>query len=286
MSGKLEGKTILVPERRELDLFAGMLEAQGARAIRCPLVTILDAEDSAPVEAWLKRLVRGEFDDLILLTGEGLRRLLAVGEHLGMRDDIAAAIGRLRTIVRGPKPVRALREIGLQPGLIAASPTSAGIVDTLSAHDLRGRKIGLQLYPGEADPGLLSFLDASGAVVFPVTPYRYASDSDTGAVADAIRKMASGGIDVIAFTSSAQIRRLLAVAAEAGLEQELAEGWKRTRVASIGPVVGDTLKAIGVEAAAQPASGFHMKPLAAEIVRLFNASCVSPKPDIEKTRKT
>jgi uroporphyrinogen-III synthase len=269
MTKKLHGVTILVPESRELDLFAGMLEAHGARTLRCPLVTILDAADSTPVEAWLQRLTCGGFDDLILLTGEGLRRLLALGERLGTRSEVVAAIRRLRTIVRGPKPARVLREIELSPSLTATSPTSAGVVETLSSHDLRGRTIGLQLYPGDVDPSVLTFLAASGATVFPVTPYRYASDSETASVANAITKMASGEIDVIAITSSPQIRRLLEVVGEKGLENELAAGWKRTRVTSVGPVVSDALKAIGVEVAAQPASGFHLKPLVTAIVRLY-----------------
>lgn len=278
MSGKLQGKTILVPESRELDLFAGVLEAQGARTLRCPLVTILDVIDSAPVEAWLERLVRGEFDDLILLTGEGLRRLLALGDRLGMRSEIVAAIDRLRTIVRGPKPARVLREIGPQPGLMAASPTSAGVVETLSSHDLRGRTMGLQLYPGEVDQALLAFLGSCGAKIYPVTPYRYATDSESASVADAIKKMASGEIDMIAFTSSPQIRRLTEVATERELEKELAAAWKRTRVASVGPVITDALKAIGVDVAVQPASSFHLKPLVAAIVRYYaHPSSASPE---------
>jgi uroporphyrinogen-III synthase len=198
-----------------------------------------------------------------------LRRLLALGERLGTRSEVVAAISRLRTIVRGPKPARVLREIELAPSLTATSPTSAGVVETLSFHDLRGRTIGLQLYPGDVDPSLLTFLAASGATVFPVTPYRYASDSETASVANAITKMASSEIDVIAITSSPQIRRLLEVVGEKGLESELAAGWKRTRVASVGPVVSDALKAIGVEVAAQPASAFHLKPLVRAIVRLY-----------------
>jgi len=270
MNGGLQGKTILVPESRKLDLFAGMLEAQGARTLRCPLVTILNVTDSVPLEAWLGRLVRGEFDDLILLTGEGLHRLLSAGERLGIKSDIIDAISRLRTIVRGPKPTRALREIGLLPGITAASPTSAGVVETLSAHDLHGRTIGVQFYPGEVDQALLAFLASCGAEVFPVTPYRYASDSESASVADAIAKMASGEIDMIALTSSPQIGRLTEVAAERGLEKELAAAWKRTRVASIGPVVTEALKAIGVEVAVQPVSSFHLKPLVAAIIGLYS----------------
>src|SRR5579871_4949369 len=94
-SSGLAGRRILVPESRELDLFCRMLEARGATAVRCPLVRILPLEDVRPLEAWLTRLAANEFDDLILLTGEGLRRLLAVARANGTGDAIIAAIGRL-----------------------------------------------------------------------------------------------------------------------------------------------------------------------------------------------
>src|SRR5262249_19370517 len=97
MAARLANRRILVPESRELDLFAHMLEAEGATAVRCPLVTILDLEDTSPVDAWVKHLIAGEFDDLILLTGEGLRRILSVAEHMGAKDQAVAAIGKLRT---------------------------------------------------------------------------------------------------------------------------------------------------------------------------------------------
>ena len=268
MSDKLQGLTILVPESRELDLFAGMLEAQGAHALRCPLVTILDVEDSAPVRVWLERLAASGFDDIVLMTGEGLRRLLAFAERLGTKAKIVTAIAGLRTIVRGPKPTKALREIGLSPTLTAAAPTSAGLVQTLSALDLRGRRVGLQLYAGEVDPAVATYLGTSGATVFPVTPYRYASDSETDAVVAAIKKMADGAIDVIAFTSKPQVSRLVDVAKEKGLEPALAQGLKRIQVASIGPVVTEALRAAGIRVDAQPESGFHLKPLIGAIAKL------------------
>jgi uroporphyrinogen-III synthase len=268
VSDMLQGLTILVPESRELDLFAGMLEARGARALRCPLVTILDVEDSTPLEAWLERLAAGGFDDVVLMTGEGLRRLLALAERLGTRPSIIAALAAARTIVRGPKPTKALREIGLSPALTAAAPTSAGLVQTLSALDLRGRCVGVQLYAGDVDPAVMTYLGTSGAMVFSVTPYRYASHSETDAVAAAIAKMAAGEIDVIAFTSKPQVSRLVEVAKEKGLEVALAEGLKRTRVASIGPVVTEALRAIGVDVDAQPEAGFHLKPLIGAIAKL------------------
>lgn len=268
---KLEGMTILVPESRELDLFAGMLEAQGARAVRCPMVAILDVEDPAPALAWLDQLIAGAFDDLLLLTGEGLRRLLGIAERAGKKAAAIEAIGRLRIIVRGPKPTRALREVGLAPTLTAAAPTSAGVVETMSALDLRGRTIGVQYYAGEVDAGLIGFLNKCGAKIVAVTPYRYASASETDAVAAAIQSMAKGEIDVVAFTSSPQVKRMIDVAQERGLATTLAEAWRRTKVASIGPVVSDALRAHGIAVAAQPEAGFHLKPLVGAIAVLRNA---------------
>ena len=72
----LAGRTIAVPETRELDVFSAMLERRGATVLRCPLVAILDAPDPQPVLAWVRRFNTGEFHDLVLLTGEGLRRIL------------------------------------------------------------------------------------------------------------------------------------------------------------------------------------------------------------------
>ena len=94
MTQSLAGKRIVVPESRELDLFARMLEAEGAATLRCPMVTIRDADDPKPIEAWLKRLIASEFSDLILLTGEGLRRIMAVAQRAGMDAPAIAAGAR------------------------------------------------------------------------------------------------------------------------------------------------------------------------------------------------
>src|SRR5512147_2049920 len=108
---ELAGKTIAVPETRELDVMAQLFEQRGATVIRCPLVAILDAPDVKPIEAWSRRFVAGGCDDLVLFTGEGMRRLLRFAERIDLQDAFIEALGRVRKITRGPKPVRALREI-------------------------------------------------------------------------------------------------------------------------------------------------------------------------------
>jgi uroporphyrinogen-III synthase len=261
MAKDLEGCRIVVPESRELDLFAAMLEAQGATTLRCPMVAILDLEDPAAALDWLRRLAAGGFDDLVLLTGEGLRRLLGIARRAGIDAPVIAALGRLRTIVRGPKPVRALREIGLAPGLAAQTPTTEGVIATLTGEKLAGRRVGVQLYPGNPNDLLLDFLRGAGAIPDAVLPYRYASDAETGKVREIIAAMAAGSVDLIAFTSSPQLRRLADVAREDHLEDALKQGLARTKIAAVGPVVAEAITALGGTVAIMPEGNFHMKPL-------------------------
>src|SRR5215469_13128849 len=90
----LVGRVVAVPETREIDIFAAMLERRGARVMRCPMVAIRDAPDPVPVLQWSHALASGSFDDLILLTGEGLRRLLACIDRNepALREPFVAAL--------------------------------------------------------------------------------------------------------------------------------------------------------------------------------------------------
>jgi len=252
---------ILVPESRELDLFTRMLEAEGAATLRCPLVRILDLDDTTDAEAWIEQAIAGTFADLVWLTGEGLRRLIPVAEKINLRTEFIAALARARNITRGPKPARALRELGLAPGLAAATPTSQGVLDALTGENLSGRAVGVQLYPGDGAMVLPAGLQARGAKVRCVTPYRYASDAETADVEQIIRRLAANEVGLVVFTATPQVERLFQVARETKLEDALAAALRRTPIAVIGPVVEDTLRLHGLASAVGPDGSFHLKPL-------------------------
>src|ERR1700754_814548 len=161
----LDRLKILVPESRELDLFVAMLEAEGAIALRCPLVQILDLDDTAEAEKWIAGHIAMPFDDLVLLTGEGLRKLIALSGT--RRNEFIGALYKSRIVTRGPKPARALREIGLATSLAAPVPTSDGILQALAHENINGRRIGVQLYPGNGAQPLIDAMQTRGAEVFP-----------------------------------------------------------------------------------------------------------------------
>lgn len=255
----LAGRTIAVPETRELDVFAAMLERRGAVVLRCPLVAILDAPDPQPVLEWVQRFNDAGFDDLILLTGEGLRRIVACIERHSpqFKAEFLAQLARVRKITRGPKPARALRELGLKPDIAAESPTTPGVIASLKSVDLVGRRFGVQLYGSEPNRLLIDFLESAGALVTTVAPYVYANKSDDEAVRGLLTRMAAGEVDVIAFTSTPQVERLFNV----GPLELVKAALERTEVAAIGPVVASALDKHDVKVRLMPQESFFMKPL-------------------------
>jgi uroporphyrinogen-III synthase len=262
----LEGRRIAVPESRELDLFTRMLERQGASVLRCPLVSIHDVEEAGPVEAWLERLAGGEHDIVVLYTGEGLTRLLGFARRKGIEAEVISGLARACKVARGPKPAKVLRGIGLAPDVMAEEPTTAGLASTLSALGVRGRRIGIQLYPG-GEEALSDALEGTGARLDPVLCYRYASDEEDGRVVGFIDDLASGAIDLIAFTSTAQVRRLQDVARRFGREGALDGAMRRTLVAAVGPVTAEAVEKAGWPVGAMPRDSFHLKPLVAAFGR-------------------
>src|ERR1700712_4245629 len=262
MADRLNGYRILILETREEAQFSRLLADQGADVLQCPMFTIHDAPDPAPVEAWIARFIASPFDDLVLMTGEGLRRLMKVVRRMDAEQDFIAALGRARKFARGPKPGRALREIGLEPQVTTEKPTSEGIAEMLSRIDLRGRRLGLQLYPDKDHSVLIGAIKSLGAEVDTVLPYVYDAQAADANIVTAIDEMARERIDAIALTSSGQVRRLIEVARAHGCEDKLRDGLSRTPIASVGPVVSDELRSHGLRADIYPANdAFFMKPL-------------------------
>jgi uroporphyrinogen-III synthase len=262
MADRLNGYRILILETREEAQFSKLLTEQGADVVQCPMFAIHDLPDPAPVEAWIRLCIAHPFDDLVLMTGEGLRRLMKVVRRLDVEPDFIAALRGMRKFARGPKPGRALREIGLEPQMTTEKPTSEGVIDMLARVYLRDKRVGLQLYPDKDHGALIGAIAGAGAKVESVTPYVYDAQAADSHIVTAIEEMAAERIDAIALTNLGQIRRLIEVARQRGCEDRLREGLKKTPIASVGPAVSDELASHGLRADIYPANeAFFMKPL-------------------------
>jgi uroporphyrinogen-III synthase len=262
MAERLNGYRILILETREEAQFSKLLTEQGAAVLQCPMFTIADVPDAAPVDAWIHGAIEHPLDDLVLMTGEGLRRLMKAARRIARDQDLVAALKGARKFARGPKPGRALREIGLEPQMTTEKPTTEGVIEMLSRLDLTNHRIGVQLYPDKDHSALLAAIAAKGATAIPVTPYIYDARAADSHVMTAIEEVADGRIDAIALTNLGQIRRLFEVARARGLETRLREGLEKTPIASVGPAVSDELASHGLSADIYPENdAFFMRPL-------------------------
>lgn len=267
----LAGCRIGVPESRQLDLFADMLERRGAEVLRCPLVDIRDTPDTPHVAQWLDDVVAHGLDDMIWLTGEGLRRLRGFCERAGgdRMAQFAQRLGEARTITRGPKPVRELRALQLRSDVPATQPTTDGVIEALEAIDLVGHRVGVQLYGTDPNEKLMAFLADKQAVALPVAPYVYADEAEEPQVADFIDRIVGGTLDAVAFTSSPQVKRLYKVARASGRADALTQAMQSLCVAAVGPLVAERLQSQGIEVTLMPESNYFMKPLVRSLVTHF-----------------
>jgi uroporphyrinogen-III synthase len=260
-------KPIAVPESRELETLSLLLKNRGLSVVEVPLVAILDAPEPELSYAWLQRFMHAPPDLLVLLTGEGLRRLLLRADEIGLRSEFVTALGVVPTLCRGPKPEKVLRELDIQSQYSAAAPTSAGVLITAQELSLKNKRVALQLYGSEPNLLLQDGLQALGAQLDCVAPYIYANREDELKVAAFIHQLGAGEIGLVAFTSQAQYKRLLDVAKSHGLEQVLQAGLQKTVLAAVGPIVKAQLEAAGYAVAIMPERVYFMKPLVAAIVR-------------------
>ena len=100
----------------------------------------------------------------------------------------------------------------------------------------------------------------------------YASQADDERVAALIGELAAGRVDAIAFTSKAQVQRLLELARKRSLETALRSGLERTKVAAIGPVVAAELASARIRVDTMPEDSYSMKPLVTSVCELLGGA--------------
>src|SRR5262249_29585110 len=148
-------------------------------------------------------------DMLILLTGVGTRQLRRVLAQRYPDEAFISALRRLTIVARGPKPVAALREMGLAPALTAPEPNTWR--ELLAVTEGRPeRRIAVQEY-GTPIPALYEALAARGAEVTPVSVYHYGLPEDTSPLREAVLRLAAGEFAVVMFTSAYQLVHLLRI---------------------------------------------------------------------------
>lgn len=242
----LQGLTVGVPESRYSEEFGRLFERAGAQVRFCPLMTEEIVEDRSSIQDFIDRAIDGQFDVVIFMTGIGASLIFNEAEAAGRRHPLLSALSKVIIVSRGSKSASALKKKGVRVDWIPDAATSEGLIEMFRQRQIASRRVALQLY-GTANPQLTEGLRRLGAQVSPVSVYTYREVSTPAVVASLIRELIAGEIQVIAFTSAAQVVTLLETARKMGLLETLIDALRdRMHVASIGEVTTRALSTYGI----------------------------------------
>jgi uroporphyrinogen-III synthase len=226
----LSGLRVVSFESRRSAEMAELIRHYGGEPIQAPSLREVPLADQHAALAFGEALLAGDPDVLILLTGVGTRMLIATLSTRWPREDVVARLGRLTLVCRGPKPIAALKEVGLVPALGVPEPNTwrdllAELDRTLA---IGGRRVAVQEY-GARNEELLAGLRQRGARVTTVPVYGWALPEDTAPLRAAIERVVAREVEVALFSSATQVDNVFRVAVEMGRAAALREAFRGRR---------------------------------------------------------
>jgi uroporphyrinogen-III synthase len=279
-----DGRRVLTLECRRSPELALLIMNYGGTPIVAPALREVPLESNYQALMFAEELIRQRFGMVILMTGVGVRLLIKIVEPMYGREAFVQALAETRIVARGPKPVAALREIGLTPWATVPSPnTWRELLATVDARvaqaPLDGVRVAVQEY-GLANSDLVQALEARGAHVITVPIYRWSMPADLAPLRTAVQAIVQNEIEVVILTAGIQLVHLLRLAAEMGVEAAVREGLERLVVASIGPMTSEELRRQGLPVdleSSHSKMGFLVKEVAEQCEALLRAKrCTEP----------
>src|SRR5207247_1655067 len=240
-------------ESRLAEEMSRLIEAHGGRPMVAPSMREIPLEENREAFDFGDKLLAGHWDILILLTGVGLKTLVTALETRHPRDRIVEALGKVTSVCRGPKPVAALKALGLSPGITVPEPnTWMELLRTLDEKSkIAGRRVAVQEY-GISNLELLQGLKERGAEVTRVPVYRWSLPHDLAPLRAALRAIADGRVRVVLFTNANQVENVMQVARDAGLDEGVRTALARGVVCSVGPIASESLRNHGFAVDVEP----------------------------------
>jgi uroporphyrinogen-III synthase len=248
-----QGLTVASFESRMAAEMTNLITRYGGRPSVVPALREIPLEHNAEALSFGEQLLAGQIDAVILLTGVGTTALVEVLRTRHPLETIQAALQGGTLIARGPKPVAALKALGLTPILTVPEPnTWRDVLRTLDEwKSAAGLRIAVQEY-GVPATELVEGLRQRGATVIPVPVYRWAMPSDLTLLREALDRIIAGQVQVILLTNAAQIDHVMRVLEQDGKTAPFKEACKRLVLASIGPTASERLRRHGLPVDLEP----------------------------------
>src|SRR5438067_10605478 len=244
-----EGLRVLSLESRRAKETEKLIRTYGGEAFVVPAMREVKLDSNRAALEFTERLLRGEVDVVLFLTGVGVRALMDTVVTKYDRGSFLEALRKSRIVTRGPKPEAALRELQVKSVASAPEPSTwsevLATMDRTFGEELATLRVAVQEY-GASNPELLAGLTERTAEVIKVPVYQWALPHDLQPLRESVHAIANGGIDVILFTTAVQVIHLMIVAQQMGSVADLMRGLRSIAVISVGPTTTAELLHYGI----------------------------------------
>jgi uroporphyrinogen decarboxylase len=251
-----EGLGVAAFESRNAKEIATLISRHGGVPHVALSVREVPFEENAAVFGFAQKLLNEQLDAVIVMTGVGATTLLNILESRYSREEIVRALSKVTVVARGPKAVRALRNLGVPVTISVPEPnTWHEVLSELEEHphsfELHGSRIAIQEY-GVSNERFIGELKARGAEVLSVPVYRWALPEDLAPLKEVIQKIIDGRAQVVVFTNAVQVTHVMQVAGQTGIEESLRNALPQRVVCSVGPTCTEALNAQGITVDIEP----------------------------------
>jgi uroporphyrinogen-III synthase len=261
----LQGMTVAVTGSRRASELATLIATFGGVPYVAPTVGI-DVQEAADsqLQDLLRRILRGECDSIVFMTGPGVYLLMSKAERLGRLAEAVDRLNQRFIVARSQKPQKVLERFGVRVGMVPAENTAEGIASEMARLDLRGKRVAI-LWHGSPAGILRQRLEGQGAAVFEAQAYTYSPVLEQrGAevlealgfhsvppegqkVLELIGDLLAGRVQVLTFTSPPSARNLFRLAEAHDLLEELRHQVNRhVLVVAVGPPTRQAIEEHGI----------------------------------------
>ncbi len=281
-----DGLRVLSLESRRAREVEKLIRTYNGEPLVVPAMRELPLSSNAACLQFGHRLVAGEFELVLFMTGVGVRSMMSILETEISRDAVIEALRRTIVVARGVKPGAVLRELEVPLSAVVPEPATwrevVQTLDTNFADRLPEMRLAIQEY-GASNPELLAELVTRCAQVTKVPVYQWGLPLDLQPLRESVLAVIHGAVDVVLFMTAVQVIHLFQVATDMGRADDLRLGLATLVVVSVGPTTTEELQHYGVKPdfePSRPKMGFMINEAAQYSGKLLPAKRnAAPLPD-------
>jgi uroporphyrinogen-III synthase len=249
------GLRVLSLESRRAKEVEKLIRTYGGEPTVVPAMREIGLDSNRQVFEFAEKLLAGEFDGVIFLTGVGVRAMVEIVAAKMDRELFLEALRKTRVVARGPKPSTVLRELKIPVAVTADEPSTwhqlLSAVETAFGAELATMRFALQEY-GATNPELLAELSSRTQSITKVPVYQWALPLDLEPLRECVRGLMEGKFDVALFMTAVQVIHLFQVAEMMGVASDLLPALQGIVVLSIGPTTSEELVHYGIQPDFEP----------------------------------